>query len=54
MEARCAMLLHSIGALAEGAAVNFRFHLAGFFLLGDRYSQKILQDIGTGMSLPSL
>ena len=30
MEARCAMLLHSVGALAENAAINFRFHLAGF------------------------
>jgi hypothetical protein len=30
MEARGAMLLHSVGALAENAAVNFRFHLAGF------------------------
>ena len=33
MEARRAMLLHSIGALVEGAVVNFRFHLAGFSFL---------------------
>jgi len=30
MEARCVMLFHRVGALAESATADFSFHLATF------------------------
>jgi len=52
MEARCEMLFHSVGTLAESAKIVFSFHLATSSSSVTAASGRLFQNIGESVLRP--